>query len=252
MASKEKVLAEIRRIAREEGRPPGQKLFKRKTGFSHSYWNGTYWPRWSAALKDAGLEQNERNSAIPRETLLSKYLELVSELNAVPALSDLRFKNRQDKEFPATSTFQKRVGGQTVIVQKAYDFALENDYSTEVLELLESKINSQAPSLGQNGEELKEGWVYLLNSGEFYKIGRGTDLERRVKQVSTAMPETLDLVHSIKTDDPSGIESYWHRRFKDKRANGEWFKLDKEDIKAFKFLTSLMGIVPPISNSMPY
>jgi len=72
MASKEKVLAEIRRIALEEGRAPGQKLFKRKTGFSHSYWNGTYWPRWSAALKEAGLDKNEKNKAIPKEKLFSK------------------------------------------------------------------------------------------------------------------------------------------------------------------------------------
>ena len=234
MASKEKVLAEIRRIAREEGRPPGQKLFKRKTGFSHSYWNGTYWPRWSAALAEAGFDQNEKNKAIPKEELFSKYLELVSELNTVPTLSDLRFKNRQDKTFPATSTFQKRLGGQTVIVQKAYEYALEKDYASNILRILESKISAQSSSISHGNEIQKDGWVYLLNSGDYYKIGRGTDLERRVKQVSTAMPETLDLVHSIKTDDPSGIENYWHRRFKDKRANGEWFKLDSEDVKAFK------------------
>ena len=78
------------------------------------------------------------------------------------------------------------------------------------------------------------GEVYLFKSGRYYKIGKTNDTVRRGSELRIQLPEKMDLIHSIKTDDPSGIEAYWHKRFDSKRKQGEWFDLSVADVKAFK------------------
>ena len=63
-----------------------------------------------------------------------------------------------------------------------------------------------------------------MKSGKFYRIGRTNKLDRRQYEVGVQLPEEYQRVHSIQTDDPSGIEAYWHNRFHgDKRLNGDGF-----------------------------
>jgi hypothetical protein len=42
------------------------------------------------------------------------------------------------------------------------------------------------------------------------------------------------MIRAISTDDASGIEAYWHKRFAEKRRGGEWFELTADDLRVFK------------------
>jgi hypothetical protein len=57
------------------------------------------------------------------------------------------------------------------------------------------------------------GFVYLMKHGRHYKIGKTNATGRREYELAIQLPEKLRTVHVIKTDDPDGIEGYWHKRF---------------------------------------
>ena len=74
----------------------------------------------------------------------------------------------------------------------------------------------------------------MARMGKHYKIGKTNHAGRRERELAIQLPEKASTVHTIKTDDPEGIEAYWHRRFEAKRKNGEWFELSAADVAAFR------------------
>ena len=59
-------------------------------------------------------------------------------------------------------------------------------------------------------------------------------VEQRVLELQQTLPGKSKLVHIIGTDDPHGIEAYWHRCFAENRVHGEWFSLCAQDIATFR------------------
>lgn len=79
------------------------------------------------------------------------------------------------------------------------------------------------------------GYVYLIHGigTSWYKIGVSLDTKVRLKQLGTQGPFKIELIHQLKVDDMVAVESYFHRLFNGKRAEGEWFTLSPDDIKLF-------------------
>ena len=82
--------------------------------------------------------------------------------------------------------------------------------------------------------ESPEGEASSIKSGRFFKIGKTNSAGRREYELKIQLPERAATIHTIRTDDPDGIEAYWHTRFDVKRKNGEWFELSAADVAAFK------------------
>ena len=230
---REDIIQEIGRIAQvNDGIPPGSKLFENKTNLRESAWRGVYWAKWSDALAEAGFAPNRLNEAHKKSDILDHFLRACVQHKRIPTMTELRMYSRQVKGSPSHNTWTRQFGGKSGLELAAKNIAQTSAEFGHLAEIFQNVSAVDTNVVTPN--EQKDGWVYLLGSGDFYKIGRSDNLERRVKQISVSLPEELRLVHSISTDDPVGIESYWHNRFSDKRAKGEWFKLSKSDVAIFR------------------
>jgi hypothetical protein len=164
--------------------------------------------------------------------LIEKYIALARELGRLPTVNDIRSKHSSDPQFPSEKTW-RRLGDKGELVDLVLTYCKEKQYGDVIImcERYVPRAQSQEPN-STPGDPA--GFVYLIKSGRFYKIGRTNATGRREYELALQLPERASKIHEIRTDDPSGIEAYWHRRFEARRKNGEWFELTTADVKAFK------------------
>jgi len=151
-------------------------------------------------------------------------------------------KKRSDDGFPSHGAIRKHLGNR----RERLTAALENSPNSAAERLLLEAIATLPPEKGADAEVIERldplptGYVYMVKSGKYYKIGKTNSIDRRQYEIGLQLAEGLKPIHSIETDDPSGIEAYWHNRFKEKRMNGEWFNLDARDVRAFRLRKKFM------------
>ncbi len=228
------ILGEIRRTASANGGIPlGVRRFQNETGIKESDWHGKYWSRWGDALTEAGFSPNALQAAYSDETLLDKLAELCRELGHFPVTGELKLKRRSDANFPSAKVFD-RLGFRHQVAVRLVDHCRKRGDMEDVIAMCAERA-ADSPEVEETPEsEPAIGFVYLFKSGRYYKIGKSNAAGRREREVALQLPERTESVHTIRTDDPNGIEAYWHSRFDEKRLNGEWFNLTAADVRAFK------------------
>jgi len=234
---KQQILDLIRRLAMQNGgKAPGAQRFESITGIGKSEWYPKPWLRWGDAVREAGLQGNSMARSLGPDLLIRKYIELIRELGRFPIDGDLVLKRSADKSFPNREAFYT-LGGKRQRAARILEYCQTHEGHEDVVPFCQTVASSDTAELDEVMPEVSSvGYVYVLKHGarREYKIGRTKNPLRREGEIGIALPEKVQQIHVIKTDDPAGIESYWHSRFADKRKEGEWFALTPEDVRAFK------------------
>ncbi|MGC1829893.1 MAG: GIY-YIG nuclease family protein [Candidatus Acidiferrales bacterium] len=235
MLTKQKILDEIRRTASQNGgKALGIARFESETGIKPYDWE-RFWAGFGDAVKEAGFVPNQLVPAHAESFLFEKLVGLTRKLGRFPTYREITVEKNNDSEFPNKTVFQ-RLGSKGQLAKRILEYCQDKEGYGDIAAfcsvVLEESNKEEISSDGRSGELIGE--VYLFKSGRYYKIGKTNDTVRRGSEIRIQLPERMNLVHSIKTDDPIGVEAYWHRRFEPKRMNGEWFDLNTSDVQAFK------------------
>lgn len=241
MVEKDEILSEIRRLAKENGgKPLGRNRFFEATGIREADWLGRYWARWGDAVEEAGLAPNAMQARIDDQEAIRRLALESRRLGHFPTLAEMRMQRLVDKGLPSNGVYE-RLGPKARLVARLVAFCEEDSDFRDVLEIVSPLLESdEVIESNESSESGERGFVYLLKSGRYYKIGHTNSTGRRAYELALQLPERPTPVHEIATDDPRGIEAYWHKRFADRHRNGEWFELTRADVSAFRRRKSFM------------
>lgn len=228
------IISEVQRTAIANGGVAlGRVRLDAETGVKEHHWK-KYWARYSDLVREAGFDPNEKTEAWGEEALSEFLARLARELGRFPTDADTLVKSTYDAEFPAARVFSRRLGRKAERVAKVAAFCRSRPDFADVLVLCGAATPAAEEDPPATASDAADGFVYLLKSGKFYKIGRTIHAGARERQLALQLPEAASTVHIIRTDDPAGIEAYWHQRFAAQRKNGEWFELRREHVSAFR------------------
>lgn len=236
--NKEDVVQRIRDLAARNGGKVSFDLFTKEAGISQQRLRQQVWFRgWNPLLTEIGIQTNQFDKArTPDDEVAAAVAELIKRLGRWPTEDEFVREKKSNVAFPATTVIRRaKKAGSLWDILRSYR-PEDNGYDV-VRSIAASRADDQGSQSDGDLDALArvQGYVYLMRSGQRYKIGFTNSPVRRFREVRIELPDETVQVHAIETDDPKGIEAYWHKRFAEKRIrSSEWFELDADDVRAFK------------------
>jgi len=234
--TKDAIVRRIRELAAARGGRVSFEVFLNETGVKGNWLRGQVWFKgWNPLLKEIGLETRSFGVAkMPKAAIARAVAEVVERDRCWPTQDALVRERKRDPSFPSLKVIGRlRRSGE--LARLIVGLGQEHTHLTEAAEIARAYVPAEKEDNAAGPNERIVGYVYMLRSGRCYKVGKSTDPSRRYREVRLELPEETHQVHTIPTDDPTGIEAYWHERFAPKRIrNTEFFSLNGQDVQAFK------------------
>ncbi len=179
------------------------------------------------------LESKERNGAYIRSSFINDYF--------------LHYIKEKDEILPIRyydGAYMSKPHIRTLI--KGLENFLDNELTDEQIEEINEHLirenqrqyeesyervpKSRRQSISKAKEEA--GYVYFIKehfSGKV-KIGKTKHMNSRMEMFGVKLPFEWDVIKTVKSADYSLTETLLHRKYENKRVNGEWFDLTQSDI----------------------
>lgn len=235
--NRDQILAKIRATAEaNNGQPLGERSFQNATGIARSQLWQAGFAKYNDAIEAAGFIANKLKQPFDTSAMLKMLADLTLEIGRFPTKGHIKVARAKNPAFPSYEAFLRLSGGGfSRLPGMLFEYCQSKGLHDVARHIPPSAMIAEQSAAHLEPKSARiVGYVYLVRHGRDFKIGRSNDVTRRRREISLLLPKELEHVHVIETDDPEGIEAYWHRRFEARRTRGEWFDLKPEDVAAFR------------------
>ena len=236
--TKEQAIIIAQDLAAKNGGKISFRSFIEEAGIPQQRLRKALWfPGWNKFLQEIGLSTKEFfNERTPNSDIVSAVAELVKRLKHWPTEDEFVKEKKVNSAFPDVSLIRRAKKSGTLRLHLEH-YRPEDETCAIVRDIAKRlPVAANEDEADDSDTSMRvQGFVYMLRNGRRYKIGFTNSPVRRFREVRIELPDETIQVHTIPTDDPKGIEDYWHRRFASKQIRDtEFFELDANDIRAFK------------------
>jgi hypothetical protein len=113
-----------------------------------------------------------------------------------------------------------------------HDITQERSYKVENEISSESPPDRLANALRWAKRLETGGYVYLVQAGDFIKVGIARDVKRRIDLMQVGCPFKIELIAAIPCADPRKIERALHDKLKPYHSRGEWYVALRSEVDA--------------------
>src|SRR5882672_767991 len=106
--TKEQILSDIRRVAKQRGGRVSLDAFLAATGIKEHQLLGTFWATWNEAVAEAGLPTSRfARPKTEESSIIEPFADLVERLKKWPTQNELLLERRRDGSFPSLKVIRR-------------------------------------------------------------------------------------------------------------------------------------------------
>lgn len=175
--TRDQILQAVKKAAgKEDTKTIGRERFQLITGIRDAEWM-YYWPKWSDVLIEAGLQPGTMQGKLDDNSVIVALIPLIREKGRWPTIPEMRIYSREHPGFPSHNTIRAR-GDRPTLAGILLKYCSNKPELNDIVKICEPLV-----IVDQNNEEFEsqeriQGYVYLMKSGQFYKIGKSKSPDR--------------------------------------------------------------------------
>ena len=140
---------------------------------------------------------------------------------------NIKFFGGSWSELPSIKIIDSMIEKLNKIKNKGNNFI--NDHNENIKRFDLSDIKKDKENEDESPRSFWSGYIYIIKSGNLYKIGKSKDPKNRIKAIKISNPQLETIIYE-KVFNYNTIEKHLHNSYKSRRRQGEWFELNNIDI----------------------